>query len=154
MNYCTVDPAWHNIPLTLGRQKQVHLWIWGQPHLLSEFWNSRGYRKRLSQKTKQNNIVAQCCSGTVCDDENGSVSYWDNVTPMLNCPTIWNPKPEIWATEMAQWANEPCQAWAPWFNVWDPHSRRNETIPISCLLTSLLRVHTKRINKYNLLKKQ
>jgi hypothetical protein len=45
-------------------------------------------------------MVGQCVIMKMGHGENKSVSYWDIVTPVLNCPTIWNPKPKTWATEI------------------------------------------------------
>jgi hypothetical protein len=41
--------AWWRSPLipALGRQRQVDLWVWGQPGLQSEFQDSQGYTEKL-----------------------------------------------------------------------------------------------------------
>jgi hypothetical protein len=40
----------------LGRQRQVDLWVWGQPGLQSEFKDSQGYtEKPCLEQTKQTN---------------------------------------------------------------------------------------------------
>ena len=39
----------------LGRQRQVDLWVWDQPHLQSEFQDTQNYTEKLSRKKKKLN---------------------------------------------------------------------------------------------------
>jgi hypothetical protein len=49
---------WRHTPLipALGRQRQVDLWVWGQPGLQSEFQDSQGYTEKLCLKKKKIDI--------------------------------------------------------------------------------------------------
>jgi hypothetical protein len=46
---------WWHMPLipALGMQKPVHLWVWGQPGLQSEFQDSQGYTEKPCLKKKK-----------------------------------------------------------------------------------------------------
>jgi hypothetical protein len=50
--------AWWCKPLipALGRQRQVHFWVWGQPGLQSELQDSLGYTEKPCLK-KQKNLI-------------------------------------------------------------------------------------------------
>ena len=54
-NHWTIFPAHTHSSLipALGRQKQMDLWVRGQPGLYSKFQDSQSYREPLSQKTNR-----------------------------------------------------------------------------------------------------
>jgi hypothetical protein len=60
--------AWWCTPLipTLGRQRQVDFWVWGQPGLQSEFQDSHGYREKpcLEKQNKTKKMATFSTSQT------------------------------------------------------------------------------------------
>jgi hypothetical protein len=54
---------WWCMPLipALGRQRQVDLWVWGQPGLQSEFQDSQGYTEKPCLGKKKSSCGLQQC---------------------------------------------------------------------------------------------
>jgi hypothetical protein len=58
---CLFSQAWWHMPLipALGRQRQVHFWVRGQPGLQSEFQDSQGYTEKPCLEKPTNHPTKQ-----------------------------------------------------------------------------------------------
>jgi hypothetical protein len=76
--------AWWRTPLipALGRQRQAHFWIRGQPGLQSEFQDSQGYTEKPKNKQTNNHMHCSATRNTV-----RSITYKHHLEPTLPCET-------------------------------------------------------------------
>jgi len=54
---------------TLGRQRQVKLWVQGQPDLHKEFQDSQGYPDTLSQREKESMPCSSLLQAFRCEQK-------------------------------------------------------------------------------------